>query len=297
MKTIKKYYYLVFVFSLVLASCKAYKQNLNDNTAPYCEIGFSLGPTLPVSKTVWGKFKDYIQLDYKKPNQKGREYQFYVSAKDPGGLEKVTIEVCPKDALIPNSINKLEETFDPSKTGGYVVTGRIRPLKRGERISVKVTVKGKDRNGSKTTTTSLYAIANNVRFNMGGRPLENLCKPQTSTSYVRIGLKRPTHTNIGTISYCGCFYHGSLAINSQCRTMPNICQKTRGSIHRNTRGKFIVNENPTHNIEVLDPTGKSHKIPKNGRVSYNGPIYGKWISRITITSGAMPITTYIKIEY
>jgi len=284
----------VFLASILLTGCNKFKQDLNDNTPPFVEIGIPIDQkTIRTSRKEWGLTERYVQL---KPVK--RQYEFFISAQDKGGLESIVIEVCPDSILVQGSLTELSKTFDPKKTGSYLVSGKLKPLKQNQKISIKATVKGKDRSGSKTHTTSIYGFANERQlFQSGGRPHKDYCKEGVpTTKHVTISIERPTDVTEG-IAYCGCAYNDFQQKNIQCKNKNTVCKDNAPGVTTNTMAKSVENMHNTMTLEVTFPDQTVQTIPPRSIVPYTGKIIGTWTAKRIGNSRERPITTDLRVYY
>lgn len=303
MKVFKTTYAGIFLASMILAACSNYVQDPKDANPPTLEIGIPVDQnTLEISKKEWGLRQDYVRLKGKPDtivNTNFRQYEFYVSAQDKGGLTNVSIEVCPKDALVSGSLKDLNVTLDPSKTGSYIRSGKLRVLKLNEKVSITATATGTGKNGLQKHTTSMYIYANpGLRVNSGGIKHPDLCQSTNSNSKkeVEISLNRFNSTTFNQ-TYCGCVYqtgtNTSVCKPFQVGNQSINCNNTNTlSLPANTQAKWVENKSSL-NIGVFAPNGKYLFIPSKQRVNYYGPIYGTWYSNFTQTVGAPGVNLLI----
>lgn len=269
---------ITVICSLLFISCDKYEQDKNDTTPPNVEVGISVDQqNIPNSKTLWDPKRSYISL--KSTDTRNREYEFYVSAQDPGGLTKVVIEVCPKDALVKGSLGPLEVNLDPSKSGSYVKAGKLRPLKLNEKVSIKITVIGKDKNGTKTREASIYAIANkNVKNYKDFRKNVNLCNPSVVVQLTSTGSTNANQT------YCSCVRRFGAVTPTTCSKLNNACQKNDFEIFLPLGAKAKWVKNLTGEKGALrTPLWFYNSIPQNymdlkpdEERPYSGKIIGPW---------------------
>jgi hypothetical protein len=303
MKVFKTTFALLFFASIILTGCNKYKQDLTDTEAPFCEIGIIVDQkTIEKSTKEWGLTQHYVRLEGKQTNvttSKDKVYEFYISAKDKGGLENIQIDVCPSNALVSGSLKELSKTFDPKKTGSYFISGKIGPIDQNKKVSIRATVVGNGKNGKETHETSIYGYANKgINFHSGGRPHANLCHVTTGNNkYVRITLKKENQPTSNEALYCACM-NNQPSLNCPNNTPTRLCAKNTPPLNvtSTTKAKYIENDSFNGAITVVDPDGNRHTIQKGARKAYNGPVFGTW-NVFYYHKGGHNGKEYIKVYY